>query len=384
VGGREVDAGIETFEESWLLTRKGSARKWLLLAVAVLLCGLGLIVPSVSPPSAGAATPATFFPSTGFGGYRWWGGDVSQISAQWRVPTISENSAAGSASTWIGAQNSNGGPPFIQLGTIENLDASMGPNFEAFWSDTAVGFHPKPLIPVEPGDLVSAQMVDGAKGWTLTIRDFTRSMSQKITIGYGVGKQFTQGEWLQEDPTMGDVVTRDLPYPTISDTQFSSLLLNHAPPKLTLKNAQVLMADGGAIRVPSSVIADGFTYAAPQGAAREYLEGARTLDMSIATFQVGLLRWQKERHTQKEAIATGVAKAYGVFATNLSADAFPMAARASTKLLATRNRQIQKDFQAWQASGYSLGTGAFENLYRDMQLRPIATNVRSALGLPPT
>jgi Peptidase A4 family len=379
-----VDARVGFGNESITQARKGSARKWLLVGVAMLLGGLGIIVPRVSPASAAVATTKNFFPSTGFGGYRWWGADVTQISAQWRVPTITESSAAGSASTWIGAQNSNGGAPFIQLGTVENLFAAMGPNYEAFWSDTAVGFHPKPLIPVEPGDLVSAQMVDGAKGWTLTIRDLTRSMAQTITIPYGIGGHFTQGEWLQEDPTMGDVVARDLPYPSITDTQFSSLLLNNAPPKLTLKNAQVLMADGGAIRVPSYVTADGFAFSAPQGAAREYLEGARTLDTSIATFQVGLLKWKKEHAQQKEAIAAGVAKAYGVFASNLSTDAFPAAARPSTHLLVTRNRQIQKDFQVWRSSGYSLGTAAFENLYREMQIRPIATDVRTALGLPPT
>src|SRR5579863_1766322 len=64
-------------------------------------------------------------PFTGFGGYNWFG-TVTDLGAQWRVPTISSTSSPGYASTWIGVQNGVNNQ-FVQVGVTEN-DFGEGPD----------------------------------------------------------------------------------------------------------------------------------------------------------------------------------------------------------------------------------------------------------------
>jgi hypothetical protein len=229
-----------------ILPMSSPVRKWPVMfssSVATLSsCFASAAIPD-SPGSAPKEFPElrpTIVPMTGFGGYRWLGG-ISQVSARWRVPTISATSLSGSAGTWIGAQNAYREYPFIQVRTNE-VSQSGRQIYHAFWSDTHVGFRAQSIGTVEPGDLISANMVRSRRGWTLSIDDLTQGTLLSRTVGYGGGSAFTQAEWIQEDPTASNVTTSDLPYPDLSKVHFAHLLVNNTIPSLSLKDGQTLMA----------------------------------------------------------------------------------------------------------------------------------------------
>src|SRR5580700_6971360 len=236
------------------------------IAVAV----LALIVStqlSASRRNAKIAAPGAVIvaPITGFGGYNWYG-KVSNISAQWRVPAISSSSKAGYASTWIGVQNEVNNQ-FVQIGVTENYYGDGPVQYQAFWSDLAEGFSPQNFGDVSPGDLVSVSMVRSNRGWALDFVDKSRHLKGKRFVKLSQSVPFTQGEWIQEDPSPSTNTAQDLPYPHISNVAFQGLRVNGVAPKLNTSDGQVLIASDGTIRVPSAFRHDSFSLTAPTGAA---------------------------------------------------------------------------------------------------------------------
>ena len=84
-------------------------------------------------------------PEYGFGGYTSARLTI-EIGAQWRVPRLSPHSSEGSATTWIAVQNSL--RQFIQLGTFELMNNGVS-QYQIFWSDVTVNFHPQNLLRVD-------------------------------------------------------------------------------------------------------------------------------------------------------------------------------------------------------------------------------------------
>ncbi len=363
-------------------------RAVIVAVVAVAAVALGATVlavsapnPSTVPGNGHSATPY-IAPLTGFAGYHWLG-DVSQISAQWRVPVISAKTTVGHASTWIGAQNDDGGPPFIQVGVTEDKYGPGDTDYEAFWSDTAASFHPQPLGTVGPGDLVAASMVRNGSGWSVTLDDRTSTVSVTKEIPYGVEGSFSAGEWTQEDPTDSAQASVDLPYPQTSTVAFQSLRVDGRPPVLDLADGQTLSAADGIILVPSAVHDDGFVLAEPTGVAAQYLDDAAKLDAATARYSVELASWDTTSLATRTLEIRTLSAAYQTNADELAAQQWPAAARPDISLLAEQLRRVVGDLGAWTRAGLETGGTAFETLRTDQVIAPTADKVRADLGLPP-
>lgn len=352
-------------------------------ALLALVVG-GLVVSGAFSPSNASASSAvarsTYFPPTGFGGYQWYG-DVTQVSAQWRIPTIRPSHAFEDASTWVGAQNEQGGTPFIQLGTTENNVSVLGEQYQSFWSDPTVGFHPQVLGVVRAGDLVSADMNRTAAGWVLTFKDLTQGKTEMKKVRYGGGSAFSQAEWLQEDPSPNGSSPTDLPYPETSMVQIQDLLVNGAPPILHLQNGQVLIASNGIILVPSAVENDMFHFLGPTGQAKIYLDAARSLDTALSPLDADIAHWSDVPRSRREQIVEDLNRSYRENAAALGTLSLP---NDDATLLAHRIAAIEHDLSAWTRAGLAEHGTAFEKFVRDAQISQLADKVRSDIGLPPT
>lgn len=336
-------------------------------------------VAGVQDRSAGASSEMV--PPTGFGGYSWWSGRVDQVSAEWEVPPISASSASGHASTWVGAQNPEGGFPFIQLGVTEDNAGPGLAQYHLFWSDTKVGFHPQYLGRVEAGDLISADMARDDAGWRLTIRDLTRGQEASKTVEYAPGADFGQAEWLQEDPTASTTVAWDLPYPTMADERFEDVRVDGRVPHLGLGNGQTLMATGGTVLVPTPFRHDAFAMVAPAGAGGQYLHDAEPLDFAINDYNFELGSWPKLALRDKVDQVQALVRAYALFTDAIADQRWPTGARHDIALLATDDAQLNAALTAWQWSGLSRSSLQFAQLEED-QDNDLGQLVRQDLGLP--
>jgi hypothetical protein len=206
----------------------GKLLAFTLVVVFCVACGSQTQVGGPRVPGAGAK----------FAGYVWQG-DLTSVGANWVVPAIRHGSQIGKASTWIGAVAPSAGQnsPFIQVGTQEELlrssvtttGAAPGYFYEAFWSDTRLGFHPMALFRVAPGDRITAGLRLGHKHWTVTIEDhFTGSKVSFTTRQEGTAR-FNQAEWTQEDVTNAKT-NRAFPYPKLASVQMSSLTVDSMHP----------------------------------------------------------------------------------------------------------------------------------------------------------
>lgn len=371
----------DTSAASCILTR--GRRVWIILASLSIVLATPLLAhqPDVQLGSQ-VDGPTYQFPATGFGGYQW-NGAVHDLKAQWRVPEISATSPTGVAATWIGAQVSTGND-FIQIGVDEITEENRHNNYVAFWSDSAVNFHPQPMGLVSPGELIFVSMNQNADGWLVAIYNRTKSFAQFREIHYEARVHFTTAAWIQEDPAPGVVSSRDTPYPVMTNVEFQNLKINGVNPRLNLADGLVLIASTGEIRVPTAVRNDSFTFTAPYGAQRQYLEDARTLDIGVAKFQADFVNWKT---TPTAARSLDVKDFVNVLRTNvkdLQRQAWPGSTQASiSKLIQVTNRQIA-ELQAWSRAGLQTNDSAFLKYVPVVGLhQKIVNTVRASLKLPP-
>ena len=161
----------------------------------------------------------------------------------------------------------------------------------AFWSDTAVDFHPQPMRPVAAGDRVGVSMTRRGGVWHLVVDALSSGHISTTNVTYGGNAPFTQTEWFQEDPTPSNITGADLSYPKMTDVRFTKVLLNGGLPHLVLGNGQTLMATGGVFRVPTPFVGDSFDLVPPTGYGRQYLADVYRLDMAIDAYNVQLFEW---------------------------------------------------------------------------------------------
>ena len=279
---------------------------WLLLG-GVLLLAMGAAVLGLAShhtPTKSSSPPPSVYPPTGFGGYRWQG-NVHEIEAEWRVPTISNTQQVGAESTWIGVQGRSADEPFIQLGTTGGVsgsafvgtgsgtkaESSSPPpltqtGYEVFWSNTARRFEAIPIVGLRhPGDLILFKMTRVPDGWQLSVKNLTFGWSRSVTVHYGQQDAFSQGEWTQEDPG-GYTPGTDFPYAPTSTVSFQRVLVNDKVPRLHYSDETALSTQNGVYLVPTPMAHDGFSLAPPTGPTLQYLSDAEQVDASL--FRIGV------------------------------------------------------------------------------------------------
>jgi hypothetical protein len=345
-----------------------------------------LLLPGISGAQGDATdqTATGVYPPWGFGGYVWLG-DVSEVGANWSVPIVDATSKQSDASTWIGVQPEAGGAPFIQVGTLEEAERPGHDHYNAFWSDSQVGFHPQLLGPVFPGDVVSAQMVQVDSGWQLTLRDLGAHRTYDITVPYGADQKLTQAEWTQEDPSPSLVTPVDLPYPKMSNVSFDDVQVNNTTPSLNLRYGQILMASGGTILVPGPFQNDEFSLLSPTGVEKQYLEDVELLTPSSARLDVAMNFWGQDSKSKRLDFAQAAAHGVSAQLDALSSLKVPPSTRQNLSSLENQLRAILADYSQWIRSGLNLYGTAYDNLQTDRQnLAWYGDRVRADLNLPPS
>jgi len=210
------------------------------------------------------ARPAVSDAATGFGafgGYQRYG-PVHSLRAEWAVPRVTSSTPWQLASTWIGAQAPRPGRAFIQVGTDEGCTegpcSPEGPDYFAFWSDTAHGYHPQRLFDVGPGDRISARLVRSGASWHVAIADETRRVRARVTTGDETSGPLELAEWTQEDPVRLPGVLA--PYPSLDGVRFSDVEVNGLRPSYN-RLYSTWMSVNGADLAPTPLEGGAFTLA---------------------------------------------------------------------------------------------------------------------------
>jgi hypothetical protein len=326
--------------------------------------------------------PADVFPAGGFGGY-FSSGVVHVVQAQWRVPKISPSSPPGEAATWIGAQNASGSD-FIQVGVIEGAQSKGKDVYFGFWSDTKVNFHAQPFGVVTPGELIFASMRQEGAQWEISIRGKSQETRHTTYVAYGAGVHDTAASWIQEDPAPSNVTSKDVPYPVMANVKFAKLLVNGRKPHLALRDGRVLIASTGVIRVPTPVRSDSFTFKAPHGSQRQYLEDARTFDVAEDAFQAELSSWPTTPTPTRRVDANHLILALAQNTDTFTTQTWPPRVRAPlSKLVKVTDLEIS-DLKSWRVGNLSLDDLAFTKYGLTLrQHEKFVDMVRTSLSIPP-
>jgi hypothetical protein len=370
-------------EEKFRLYRCLDETKLLLkLFVAAVLVTVGVSSTSGASTNAGRTSKSVTAPLTGFGGYRI-GIEVSQISAQWTVPAIAAKSPEGVAATWVGAQNA-ADTNFIQLGILEIANEVGGSSYEAFWSDVAAQFAPQYLGRVEEGDKISVSMTRDAKGWLLKFNDHNESLVVNKQINYSAAGRFDWAEWLQEDPSPSHIAYKDVAYPDVANVKFQKLLVNGHVPKLVEADGITLSATGGALRVPTPMKNDAFSFVRPKGPADQYLVDAAVLDTATAKLNAEFAQWATLSRASKSSDVKAIEMVFTFTAKQFESQVWPRDAQGGIDNLVRFIAKDVSNLKSWAAGGFKMGGPAFNKIEVTAQQENRAVvKLRALLGLPP-
>jgi hypothetical protein len=359
---------------------------WSLVVGMVALSGIaGVLGVTQGHEAATVSTrQSNFAPITGFGGYNSTG-DVTQISAQWRVPAATSATGFRTAVTWIGAQGVGGAEPFIQLGTYSDVyQVANAPatSYGVFWSDTAKGFHAVGIVRLErAGDLIRFEMSKNPAGWKLAVRNLTVGWSRSLEVHYGAGENFTHGEWIQEDPASARVTSTDVPYARTSIVSFQHLEVDEHVPHLKFADALVLSTVDGTYLVPTRLRHDAFSLEPASGAARQFLADAETFDSSLYPTAVSDLSDGHLSASSRRSQIAEVARSYDRFADEIKVQIWPVSDRSMIRRFARDNTRLAQHLSQWVRQDGS--TAELNHIFGEDTFRGDDTRLRADLGLPP-
>ena len=189
-----------------------------------------------------------------FAGYIWYG-DVTQVSASWRVPKLVPTTPDGSASTWIGVQGP-GKNTFFQIGVTEESYGGTA-FYQAFWSDPAAHFHAQELyVAVSAGDEIQARIARVNGTWEASLADVTDSQSGNAPTNTAEFANVQMAEWVQEDPTLPRGAA---PYPELTPSTIQNVMVNAAQPSYSSLQPQVMVLPHHVRVEPGPLVDDSFT-----------------------------------------------------------------------------------------------------------------------------
>jgi hypothetical protein len=302
--------------------------------------------------AAGAAAAAAVrgsgpHPQLGpFAGYDW-NGTVRSARADWTVPQVTAATPAGQAAAWVGAEapGRTGHAPFVQVGVHEGN--SGGPAgtpsvfYYAFYSTTKLGFRPKLLFEVQPGDVVSATLRRAGSRWRVELQDLTTGRRRAVTTVEGAGRVFNEAQFNQEDVT-DSRTDRPYPYPSLTTLRFSGVSVNGGPPAAARLNSSWLTeADGYLAPGPLRRGAFALRHASMTKAGYRYLRQIAAQDAATTGGMTSLVRWASAGGSGSAFAEAGrlAAVLHGT-ATKLGATRWPRPARPAISAVRSDARRL--------------------------------------------
>ena len=368
---------------------QGRIVSWSSVAGVALMAILVAVGSGFDSPPNPTNTPASSAQTSleGFAGY-----DeilpLSEIATSFTVPSVvapPPKHSFGTASTWIGAQNTAG--TFIQLGVTEFV--SWGPSgshpilqFNAFWSSTALDFHPESFEKVSAGDLITVRMSLQRSGWILKFSDSTSGYSHTIDSHYGAGQSFAAAEWIQEDPISSANLLQNLPYPSLSEVRFSALEVDGRPPDLVEDDGRAMDVPGGPWLVPTNFESDAFEVIPATGYEKQYLVDVGSYNLAIEKFGIAVLGGKPGTHNSAVSDTTrSLLRALGGFEQELSNQSWPSRDEDDVRTLLIQSYDTSTDLRVLE-SGPTAEIEA--KVFTDETLgEEAAEHLRADLGLPP-
>jgi hypothetical protein len=212
------------------------------------------------------------------------GTTYSSVSAQWRVPSVTQESSSNvyADSTWVGIGGWSG-PGLLQAGTTEESDD--GTLFYFVWDELL------PSQPIEqfrfavnPSDLISATIsLSRGSAWSISVVDKTTGQADNLTETY-TGST-ASAEFIQEAPSSaGNVLPMD-PY---QEFTFSNAEVNGAGARLNVSQ-QVWMPG---LSVPSGPDPAGDAFNFEYGGATPLAPGSQDL-LQHGSFESSAAGWNK-------------------------------------------------------------------------------------------
>lgn len=196
----------------------------------------------------------------------------NSIAGDWTVPTVTQHTAgqAASSSDWIGI---GGGcvdsacavtdSTLIQTGTEQDVDASGGASYSAWWEVIPGPSLTISNFTVQPGDHMHAsiaEVIPNSNLWNITLQDVTRGESYSTTVPYV--STHTTAEWIEETPLLLGTNAGFAALPNLTDPVFDKATTNGQPANINAsEEMQLVDSSGHVIGSPSAPDpdADGFS-----------------------------------------------------------------------------------------------------------------------------
>lgn len=302
------------------------------------------------------------------------------------ITSVPTGFSLGTASTWIGAQNLAGS--FVQIGITETgfgTTAAIGtrpPLFEAFWSDTKLGFHPVSIAPVDAGDRISLEMQLQSSGWNLRVEDLRFGWAHDIVTRYAAGQIFNDGGWFQEDPISGDNPLINLPYPDMSATVFSHVQVDGMTPSIGEGDAEAMDVPGGPCLVPTAYDAGSFRVVKAKGFARQYLSDIASYNYAEDQFAY-VLGHSPSGHDNEIVSAAGrLVSALDASEDDFASQTWPAVTSSNIESLLSDDYLLSEDLR-FIAYGHYNSTRLLMVFHDQDVTAELSSRIRAELGLPP-
>ena len=226
------------------------------------LVGVLAIAAALSATAGGAASSVrqdrmhriTNSTSTNWSGYAVTGGRYTQVSASWKVPSVSCSGTAYS-SFWVGLDGDTSGT-VEQTGTDSDCSGST-PQYYA-WYEMYPKFPSNYSNPVAPGDTMTASVTtNGSGSFTLTISDsgkWTRTTNARLKSA-----KLASAEVIAEAPSSSGGVLPLADFGTVSFTgaKANNVLLTSTTPGI---DPITMVTSSGTVKAqPSSISSGSFT-----------------------------------------------------------------------------------------------------------------------------
>lgn len=360
-----------------------SARGIILVVSAIVVAGCGA---NAAPKPAASIARSLFGP---FAGYNW-SGPVKQVTALVVVPRILSSSPSGFAGTWIGATGAVDGKtlsaPFFQIG-VNELRRSRGgqerSEYYAFWSSTAVGFHPRAIFRVHPGDAVRLTMTLAGGRWIMIASDQANGRSRTVAAPSG-GKAFVLASWLQEDVAENNTGAQES-YPVLGGVRFSEVAVNSSVPLARSMHATWMSTNRGTFG-PTPVASRSFEVKAvhPSAAAVHYKEIAYDIDYAQVAYVHDLVSWTDHtRPREINAASTRFAHALQVNAKRFRDYKWPDEVQPLIgPFVAAMEKDRSRVLALATASPSELTRGRALYVRSDVQVAEKALRIKSRLHIP--